>query len=105
MIVGSDHPPTEVLMEPLAAVLAILAIFLILAMMFARFDGLAFLAPNTTRGIRLSATRFCTDQCRLNGICPMTGSETQAADCALFKYVRADVPTTVYGSPFEKTTH
>jgi hypothetical protein len=88
-------------MEPLAAVLAILAIFLILATMFARFDGLAFLAPNSTRGIRMSATRFCTDQCRSSGVCPMTGTGEKAVDCPLFKYVQADVPTAVYGSPFE----
>lgn len=87
-------------MEPLAAVLAILAVFLILATIFARADGLAFLAPDSTRGIRASATRYCTDQCRQNGICPMTGTTEKAADCPLFGYIRADVPTAVYGSPF-----
>jgi hypothetical protein len=91
-------------MEPLAAVLAIVAIFLLLAMMFARFDGLAFLAPSSTRGIRLSATRFCTDQCRRQGICPMTGTVDRAVNCPLFRYVRADVPTAVHGSPFEQRT-
>ena len=91
-------------MGPLAAVLAILAIFLLLATMFARFDGLAFLAPGSSSGIRSSATRFCTDQCRQDGICPMTGTGEKAVNCPLFGFVRADVPTKLYGSPFETRT-
>lgn len=89
-------------MEPLAAVLGILAVFVILAAIFARVDGLAFLAPASTRGMRLSATRFCTDQCRQDGICPMTGTADKAVDCPLFGYIRADVPTAVHGNPFER---
>jgi hypothetical protein len=90
-------------MEPLAAVLAILLLMLVLGTIFARVDGLAFLAPGSTRGIRLSATRFCTDECRKNGICPMTGTESKAVDCPLFGYINADVPTATYGNPFERT--
>ncbi len=88
-------------MEPLAAVLGILAIFLLLATVFARVDGLAFLAPKSTRGIRLSAAGFCTDRCRSDGLCPLTRSTEASADCPLWGcYVRADVPTAIYGSPF-----
>lgn len=87
-------------MEPLAAVLAIIAIFLVLAILFARIDRLAFLAPASSGGVRLSATRFCTDSCRQGGICPLTGTSEKATDCPLFGYIGADVPTAVYGSPF-----
>jgi len=88
-------------MEPLTALLAILAVFLVLATLMARSEGLAFLAPKSTRGIRTSAASFCSDQCRRDGLCPLTGTSEQAAACPLWGFVRADVPTAVYGSPFE----
>jgi hypothetical protein len=90
-------------MTPFTAVLVILAVFMVLAMIIAKTDGLAFLAPKSTRAIRASAETFCTDGCRVNGRCPMTGAADRAADCPLFKYVGADLPTVIYGSPFEPT--
>lgn len=87
-------------MEPLTAVLLMLAVFLVLAAFIARTDRLAFMAPKSTAGIRLSATNFCTDRCRVGGICPLTGTAEQAATCPLWGFIRADVPTAVYGSPF-----
>jgi hypothetical protein len=89
-------------MEPLTAVLAIVAVFVVLAALVARVDGLAFMAPRSTRGIQLTATNFCTNRCRVDGRCPLTGTTEQAATCPLWAFVRADMPTTVYGSPFEK---
>ena len=88
-------------MEPLTAVLIMLAVFLILATFIARTDGLAFMAPKSTAGIRTSAASFCTDRCRVDGLCPLSGTTEQAATCPLWGFVRADVPTALYGSPFE----
>jgi len=88
-------------MEPLTAVLIMLAVFLVLATFIARTDGLAFMAPKSTAGIRMSAAGFCTDRCRVDGRCPLSGTTEQAAACPLWGFVRADVPTAVYGSPFE----
>jgi hypothetical protein len=88
-------------MEPLTAVLGIVGIFVILALVVARIDGLAFLAPKSTRGIRSSAEAFCVDRCREDGRCPLTGTAEQARNCPLWKYIGADVPTVVHGSPFE----
>jgi hypothetical protein len=88
-------------MEPMAALLIIIGVFAGLAFIIARVDGLAFLAPKSTRGMRLSAQQFCTDRCRSNGQCPLTNSSERAANCPLFKYIDADVPTAMYGSPFE----
>jgi hypothetical protein len=88
-------------MEPLTAVIAIIAVFIGLAAWAARSDGLAFLAPKSTRAIRSSAQTYCVDQCRVDGRCPLTGTSERAGNCPLFKYVAADVPTAVYGSPFK----
>lgn len=88
-------------MEPLAAVLAIIAVFLFLAAIIARVDGLAFLAPASTRGIAASAEVFCAKHCRVNQQCPLTQGSGRAPNCALFKYIAADLPTEIYGSPFE----
>lgn len=88
-------------MEPLTAVIGIVAVFLLLALFIARSDGLAFLAPKSTRGIRASASVFCVDRCRVEGRCPMTETGEQANDCPLWKYVGADMPIVVNGSPFE----
>ena len=90
-------------MEPLTALLAILAVFLVLATLMARSDGLAFLAPKSTRAVHASAASFCSDRCRVDGLCPLTGTTEQAAACPLWGFVRADVPTVVYGSPFESS--
>lgn len=88
-------------MEPVLALVAILALFALLTFAVARSEGLAFLAPRSTRGIRHSALSFCSDRCRENGLCPLTRTAEAAADCPLWKYVDVDVPTALYGSPFE----
>ena len=90
-------------MEPLTAVGLIIAVFLLLALFIAQVDGLAFMAPKSTRAMRGAATNYCLDKCRIDGVCPLTGTTDQAADCPLFGFVRADVPTVVYGNPFERT--
>jgi hypothetical protein len=88
-------------MGPLAAIAGILALFVILAVFIAHVDGLTFMAPKSTRAIRASAGIFCTDDCRANGCCPMTGTAQRAKNCPLWRYIGADVPTVVRGSPFE----
>ncbi|MBI4409308.1 MAG: hypothetical protein HY561_06340 [Gemmatimonadetes bacterium] len=90
-------------MEPLVAVVGILAVFVVLAWVIAQVDGLGFLAPKSTHGIRGSAESFCVGDCRVNGRCPLTGSAQRAPSCPLWTYVDADVPTVLYGSPFEPT--
>lgn len=88
-------------MSPLVAVLTILAIAGGLGFLLARADGFGFLMPRTSRGIGLSAERFCTGSCRrADGCCPLTASAARAVDCPLWKYLAADVPTVRYGSPF-----
>jgi hypothetical protein len=94
-------------MEPLTLTLAILGIvatFVILAAIIARVDGLTFLGPKSTRGIRMSARLFCSDRCRVDGECPLTGSAEAAEACPLWKYIDADVDVVIYGSPF-KSVH
>jgi hypothetical protein len=88
-------------MEPLTATLAIIAVFIVLALWLARTDGLAFLAPKSTRVLQASAQAFCVRQCRVNGQCPLTHTTERASDCPLFGFVAADVPTVMYGSPFD----
>ncbi len=91
-------------MEPLTltlTILGILAIFVILAAIIARVDGLTFLGPKSTRGMRMSAKLFCSDCCRVDGKCPLTGSAEAAEACPLWKYIDADFPVVIYGSPFE----
>lgn len=88
-------------MAPLFAVLGITALFVVLALVIARVDGLALLAPRSTQALRASAHGFCADRCRADGLCPLTGGAERGVDCPLWKYVAANVPTTLYGSPFE----
>ncbi len=89
-------------MAPLAAALVIVGIFLLLMWFLAETDHLAFLGPRSTRGIGASASYFCTDDCRVEGRCPMTGGTTRNRECPLWKYVDADVPIEPHGSPFER---
>ena len=80
-------------MEPLTlTILVIVATFVILA---------AIIAPKSTRGMRMSAKLFCSDCCRVDGKCPLTGSAEAAEACPLWKYIDADFPVVIYGSPFE----
>ena len=44
-------------MEPLTAVGLIVAVFLLLAVIIAQVDGLAFMAPKSTRALRGAAAR------------------------------------------------
>ena len=88
-------------MTPLLEVIGILLVFTVLATLIARADGLAFLAPRSTRALRASAQSFCSERCRQAGQCPLTKGSEAAADCPLFKYIGADVATVSYGSPFE----
>ena len=86
--------------------LAIAALFGVLAFIIARVDGLAFLAPKRTGGLTNSAADYCTHGCRLvDGRCPLTGSPERALNCPLWKFIEADVPTSLYGSPFEHVQH
>ena len=89
-------------MAPLVAVIGIVALFIALAFVIARVDNLAFLAPRSSRSVAASAQHFCTDRCRVDGRCPVTQEPERWADCPLFKYVGADMPTVRYGSPFEE---
>jgi hypothetical protein len=81
--------------------LAIAALFAVLASVIAKVDGLAFLAPDTTKGITGSTAMYCAEACRLaDGRCSLSGTVERAANCPLWKYVEANVPMTLYGSPF-----
>ena len=82
--------------------LGILAVFALVAFLICRVDGLALFAPRSTKHIAGSARAYCTGRCRLaNGHCPLTGSPEQAAHCPLWRFVDADQPTILHGSPFE----
>jgi hypothetical protein len=81
--------------------LALLALFAVFAFILVKVEKLALFAPASTGGISSSAAAYCADQCRLtDGRCPMTGSRERALNCPLWKFVEADVPTALYGSPF-----
>ena len=86
-------------MPPLA-VLAILGIFLTLAFLMSRLEGLTFLAPKSTKRIRGAAQAFCLDQCRTaKGDCPL-GVEAEA--CPMWRFVSADLPTDLRVDPFRE---
>jgi len=81
--------------------LAIVALFGGLAFVIAKVDGLAFLAPKSSRGVTASAGAYCAEGCKhADGRCPLTGTPERALNCPLWKFVEADVPTSSYGSPF-----
>lgn len=80
---------------------AVVVVFAVIAFVIAKIDGLAFLAPKSTRGIAGSAGKYCREECRrADGRCPLTGTREGALNCPLWKFVEADVPTRSYGSPF-----
>lgn len=92
-------------MTPFTALLAILALFTVGVFLVARVEGLAFLAPKRTTALNGSAGDFCRNSCRTkDGHCPLTGSEAQALNCPLWKFVEADISTMAYGSPFPAGT-
>ncbi len=83
------------------SLLALLALFSVFAFILLKVEGLALFAPKSTGGITNSAAAFCADGCRLvDGRCPLTGSHERALNCPLWKFVEADLPTSLYGSPF-----
>lgn len=82
--------------------LAILAVFALLAFLVSRVEGLALFAPRSSIHMAASVGAFCTHRCRLpNGECPLSGSDEPAANCPLWQFVAADRPTRLHGSPFE----
>lgn len=82
--------------------LAILALFAVLAFVVARVDGLTFLGPSRTAALAGAAGGYCEKGCRLaDGTCPLTSTHQRADHCPLWKFVAADGPTEVTGSPFE----
>lgn len=89
-------------MSPFAASLVgVLGLTGAFGLLVAKVEKLGFLQPRTTRGISASAQDFCTDRCRTaEGQCPLTHSAVAASDCPLWKYISADVPVAVHGSPF-----
>jgi hypothetical protein len=92
-------------MTPFTALLAIIVLFTIGVMFVAWVEGLAFLAPKRTTALNGSAGDFCRNSCRSkDGRCPLTGTEAQALNCPLWKFVEDDVPTVAYGSPFPAAT-
>lgn len=85
----------------LYSVLAIVAAFAILAWIISRVEGLTLFAPKSSAGVSRSAGEFCHGRCRTpDGRCPLTGTAEAAADCPLWRYVSADLSTTMVGSPF-----
>lgn len=81
--------------------LGLMALFAAFAFLVIKVEGLALFAPRSTGGISNSAAAYCTGTCRLNdGSCPMTGSSERALNCPLWKFVEADMPTSLYGDPF-----
>jgi hypothetical protein len=99
-----EQLPREALMENVDlgyTLLALLAVFIVFAFIFARAEGLTFFAPRSTRQIAGSAQAYCTGKCRLaDGRCPLTDSMEPAVNCPLWRYIDEDMPTVLYGSPF-----
>lgn len=88
-------------MTPFVAAAAISVLFLGGVTFIALSEGLSFLAPKATMGLNGSAMHFCRTGCRTStGDCPLTQSGVEAAECPLWKFINADVPTIRYGSPF-----
>ncbi len=85
----------------LYALLGVIAVFVVLAFIISRVEGLEFFAPKSTKRIGGPAYEFCTQRCRTEeGRCPLTGTEEAAVHCPLWRFVEADLPTALYGNPF-----
>lgn len=86
------------------AALTILGITLLFAGLLAvilRRERLALFAPRSTAAIRDSARAFCEGACRgSQEFCPLGYRNEQREACPLWRFVRADLPTVEYGSPF-----
>ncbi len=86
-------------MPPLA-VLAILAIFVIIAYFASRVEGLTFLAPKSTKRIKGAAQQFCLDDCQTaDGQCPLV---TRTDDCPLWRFVDTNLRTDQRVDPFRQ---
>ena len=86
-------------MPPLT-VLAIMAIFLILALFISRLEGLAFFAPKSTKRVKGAGQSFCLDQCRtVDGDCPL---EIGPESCPMWQSIDADLPTDWRIDPFRQ---
>lgn len=86
-------------MPPLT-VLAIVGIFLVLAVMMSRIEGLAFLAPKSTTRLKGAAQSFCLDQCQTDdGKCPLA---VEVKDCPLWQFINADLQTDLRIDPFRQ---
>ncbi len=85
---------------PPYTVLAILAIFVIIAYFASRVEGLTFLAPKSTKRIKGAAQRFCLDHCqKADGQCPLV---MRTEDCPLWRFVDADLRTDQRIDPFRQ---
>ena len=81
--------------------LVIFGIFVVLAALFARFDGLAWLAPKRTARVSGTAQHFCDHYCKNHdGSCPLVKVELQREECPLWRFINADLPTMQAGDPF-----
>ena len=86
-------------MPPLT-VLAILAIFVILALFVSRIEGLAFFAPKNTTRLKGAAQTFCLDQCQTDdGQCPL---HVEPKNCPMWEFVNADLRTDLRIDPFRR---
>ena len=72
----------------------------VFAFTIAKLEGLTFLGPKRTKAIAGSAAAYCAERCRADGRCPLTGTTEQSMTCPLWKFIEADEPTALYGSPF-----
>lgn len=74
--------------------LIIFGIFVALTALFARFDGLAWLAPKRTARMSGSAQHFCDHHCKnADGSCPLVDVHLKREDCPLWRFVEADLST------------
>ena len=89
-------------MDPLTAVVAVVLVFAGLTALIAWANGLTFLAPKSTHAIRASAEYFCVDECRVDGRCPLGGTDEPVTNCPLWRYASSDAPTQVRGRPSER---
>ena len=88
-------------MEIGAAILGIVLVAVVFGWLVTRLDRVALFAPRSSRRLDGAADHFCVEKCRLsNGTCSLTGEPERAAACPLWRFVSADMPTSVYGSPF-----
>ncbi len=85
----------------LLSVLAILAIFVIIAYFASRVKGLTFLAQKSTKWmIQGAAQQFCLEDCQTaDGLCPLV---MQTDDCPLWRFVDANLRTDQRVGPFRQ---